>query len=211
MSSSLRPQVLLIGGSSSVGKTTLARALARRLDGEHVQVDDLRRNVDDPRAHFLAQTRHPWRLEPSALCLALQRAAEAMRPLLGRVLDAALANGRGLVLEGEGLDPWLAARYSSEPRVCALFVVELDVKRLASTLHARSLSFRRLPAAEQVTVARTGALYGAWLKGESRERGLPCLPSQPWATLRERAARIPESGDARHSLLARERGLSSSV
>ena len=188
--SSLPTKVVLLGGSSSVGKTTLARELARRIDGEHRQVDDLRRTVDDPRVHFLSEAAHPWRSGPSSICLVLQRAAEAMRPVLGRAVDAALAGGRRMVLEGEALDPWLAERYSSDPRVSALFVVESDSDRLAQTLHARSPAFDQLSAAEQEKVACTAALYGRWLESESRERGFPCLASQPWATLADRATAI---------------------
>lgn len=190
MPAPLATKVVLLGGSSSVGKTTLAGELARRIGGEHVQVDGLRHTVDDPRVHFLSTTPYPWRLDPQSLCLVLRRAAEAMRPVLGRAVDAALAGGRRMVLEGEGLDPWLATRYASDPRVSALFVVESNGERLAQTLHARSPSFGHLSAAERETVARTAALYGQWLKDEGRTRGLPCLSSQPWATLPDRATAI---------------------
>lgn len=183
-------KVVLVGGSSSVGKTTLAQELARRVGGEHVQTDDLRRSVDDPRVRFFSDTRTPWRLDPLTLCGVLQRAAEAMRPRLGAVIDAALARQRRLVLEGEGLDPSLAARYSSDLRVCALFIVELDGDRLAHTFRARSPSFARLSAAEQATVARTCALYGRSLQTDCRKRRLTCLPAQPWATLADRAMGI---------------------
>ena len=193
--------VVLVGGSSSVGKTTLAQALATRVHGDRLSVDDLRRSVDDARVRFFSETEDPWRLDPPTLCLVLRRAAEAMRPLLGRVVETALADGRGLVLEGEALDPRLAARYSSDPRVPALFVIELDSERLMQTFHRRSPSLGRLPPAERATVARTCVLYAGWLKREGQRRGLPCLPSQPWATLTDRAIGIIEQDCSRRWLL----------
>ena len=136
---------------------------------------------------FFSETEDPWRSDPPTLCLVLRRAADAMRPLLGRVVDAALAGGRRLVLEGEALDPLLAARYSSDPRVFPLFVIDLEGERLIQTFHRRSASFPRLPPAERATVALTCVLYARWLQCEARRRGLPCLPSQAWATLTDRA------------------------
>lgn len=184
------PHVVLIGGSSSTGKTTLARGLAKRLGADHVQVDGLRRGVEDPRVRFLAQTPSPWRLRPSVLCSALRLAAEAMRPVVVEVVDHAVQSARRLVLEGEGLDPSLAARYAGDERVRALFVVEFDRERLARTLLARSASFALLSSAEQGAVVATNALYCRWLETGCRRHGLNCLASQPWATLGDRAERL---------------------
>jgi 2-phosphoglycerate kinase len=116
-----------------------------------------------------------------------------MRPALAAVVDGALADGRRLVVEGEALDPRLAARYSRDARVRPLFVVELDRERLARTLRGRSPSFTSLPLAEQSSVARTNALYCQWLTAECRERSLPWIASQPWDTLGDRAKRVLES------------------
>ena len=41
-------RVLLIGGTSHVGKSTLAKALAARLGGEHVSTDTLARHPGRP-------------------------------------------------------------------------------------------------------------------------------------------------------------------
>ena len=190
------PHVVLVGGSSSTGKTTLAHGLAQRLGADHVQVDDLRRGVQDPRVRFLAETPNPWRLRPSVLCSVLRHAAEAMRPLLVEVVDHAVQSARRLVLEGEGLDPSLAARYGDDECVRSLFVVEFDRERLARTLLARSASFALLSFAEQQAVVATNALYCRWLQTECRRHRLNCLASQPWATLRARAEGLVTAQDA---------------
>ena len=117
----------------------------------------------------------------------LRSAAEAMRPLLVDVVEDAVRSGRQLVLEGEGLDPWVAARVGGDERVGALFVVEFDRERLARTLLARSASFALLSSDEQRAVVTTNALYCRWLETECRRRGLNSLASQPWATLSARA------------------------
>jgi 2-phosphoglycerate kinase len=181
------PLVMLVGGSSCTGKTTLARALAERSGAEHVQVDDLRRGVEDERVRFLARTANPWRRAPEELCERLRQAADALGPLLSRVVEDALRDGRRLVLEGEGVSPQLAASLCRDARVRALFVVELDAKRIARTLHSRSASFSLLSGDEQATVAATNARYCRWLAGECARLGLAGVDSQPWATLSERA------------------------
>lgn len=66
----------------------------------------------------------------------------------------------------------------------------LDTERLTETFQLRSPSFRRLPPVERATVARTSVLYACWLECEGQRRGLPCLPSQPWTTLTDRAIGI---------------------
>lgn len=185
-----KSEVILLGGGSSVGKTTLARELCRRLSAQLVEVDDVRRVVDDSRVQFFARTRSPWQLEPEALRHVLKAAAEAMRPVLAEVVHAALGEGRRLVLEGEALDPGLAARFRVDVRVRALFVVETDQARLAKTLWVRSPAFRRLSAPERDTVAQTDARYCSWLMDDCCRRGLPYLESQPWVTLADRAERV---------------------
>lgn len=145
---------------------------------------------------FLAETPAPWRLRPSVLCSALRSAAEAMRPLLVDVVEDALRSERGLVLEGEGLHPWVAARYGGDERVGALSVVEVDRERLARTLRARSASFALLSFDEQRAVVATNALYCRWLATECRRHRLNCLDSQPWATLGARAERLVTAQDA---------------
>jgi 2-phosphoglycerate kinase len=105
-------RVLLIGGTSHVGKSTLAQALAATLGGEHVSTDSLARHPGRPwttssgpfpehvAAHYLSlpvdgltiqQLRHYQRLWPRIEEMAAARATDA--------------SARRLILEGSGVLP----------------------------------------------------------------------------------------------------------
>jgi shikimate kinase len=109
-------RVLLIGGTSHVGKSTLAQALAAELGGEHVSTDSLARHPGRPwatssgpfpehlRTYYLSlsvdqltaeQLRHYQRLWPRIEAMAAARAADT--------------DARRLILEGSGVLPQHAA------------------------------------------------------------------------------------------------------
>lgn len=112
--------VLLIGGTSHVGKTTLAQALAARLSGEHVSTDSLARHPGRPwatssgpfpehlRTHYLSlsvdqlttrQLHHYQRLWPRIEAMTAARAADT--------------SARRLILEGSGVLPQQATALRS--------------------------------------------------------------------------------------------------
>jgi shikimate kinase len=117
-------RVLLIGGTSHVGKSTLAQALAAKLGGEHVSTDSLARHPGRPwatssgpfpghlRTHYLSlsvdeltteQLRHYERLWPRIQATAAARAADT--------------GAWQLVLEGSGVLPQRAAALKSTAAV----------------------------------------------------------------------------------------------
>jgi shikimate kinase len=117
-------RVLLIGGTSHVGKSTLAQALAAKLGGEHVSTDSLARHPGRPwatssgpfpehlRTHYLSlsvdeltteQLHHYQRLWPRIGAMAAARATDS--------------GARRLVLEGSGVLPQRAAALKSAAAV----------------------------------------------------------------------------------------------
>lgn len=117
-------RVVLIGGTSHVGKSTLAQALAAKLGGEHVSTDSLARHPGRPwatssgpfpehlRTHYLSlsadelttgQLRHYQRLWPRIEAMTATRAADTSAP--------------PLVLEGSGVLPQHAAALKSTAAV----------------------------------------------------------------------------------------------
>jgi len=68
--------VYLLGGSSSVGKTTAAAAVAQRLGAAHVQVDAIAQASQDPRVRrFQADVDALWSLPAAQVCeLLIERA-----------------------------------------------------------------------------------------------------------------------------------------
>jgi adenylate kinase family enzyme len=191
--------VILIGGGSSVGKTTAAADLARRRGLQHLEVDALRAEESHPAVHFVASSPDVWQLGAETLRDRLIELGAALRPRILRLVSKQLALGVPTVIEGEGIEPSLLESLTDR-RVRMVFVAELNEKRLAETFANRPSAgadrFRLLGPAGRQCVCRMNRLYGAWIAAEALARGLPCLPSQPWQDLADRIFAAVTAGPA---------------
>src|SRR5271154_3461212 len=124
--------ILAIGGSASMGKTTVASTLARRLDAvEVIHVDDLQKAVaGDIGRSFIETTPGVWHRSPEWLCDQLIRWTEKLHPALIAAIETHLKRPGYIIVEGEGVEPRLMARWDrSELRSVA--IVGADRGRLA--------------------------------------------------------------------------------
>ncbi|MDB4949493.1 MAG: hypothetical protein JWM27_2142 [Gemmatimonadetes bacterium] len=191
--------VLLIGGGSGAGKTTLARGVSAGVGVPLSHADDFRLVIEHTSTPAQQPDIHLFRT-PAARELAPDEAAARWRQVAGVVSDALevvvgyhLATDAPIVLEGDTLLPALAARAAfggmpARRRVRALFVVERDPERLHATLAARGRGFQHLSPRDREHEVRRQWLYGERIAGEAHALGLPVVESGPWGTLAERAA-----------------------
>ncbi|RZQ62784.1 hypothetical protein [Amycolatopsis suaedae] len=174
--------VYAIGGSSSVGKTTVAERLAARHGvGEVVHVDDLRTH------DLTASPGHSWLRPDAELLEALLASTARLQATLATELDRLSALGRSTIIEGEGIQPDLLHRYAhSDCRV--VYVIEPGEQALWTTLATRpgSSRFLALSPPERRGVVRMNHLYGQWLRTEAERYRQPWLSSRPWDTLDRR-------------------------
>jgi hypothetical protein len=109
--------VLLIGGVSGTGKSTVAKAIARRHDADWLQVDDLRLALQwsDVRLtgeyatealHFFERTPEVWRLPAERLRDAMIAVGEAMTEAVAIVVG-------NHVVQGDRLSSIPTSRYTS--------------------------------------------------------------------------------------------------
>ena len=197
----MRPpwDVLLIGGASGVGKSTIVYEVARHLDAALTAVDDISTVLETMTSPDEHPELHRWRLHPEEVValddeamLAHTRAyaaevTQALVPVIAEHLGAAPP----LVLEGEFLVPALAAteRFVDVPaggRVRGVFLLE-DEEQLGRNFAARE-------GEEQPRRARAAARYGVWLRSECERLGVPSLAARPWDTL---VRRVIASASAR--------------
>jgi hypothetical protein len=179
-------RVYLLGGSSSVGKTTAAAAVAERLGAVHLQLDSIARASADPRVHrFEAGVDALWSLPATHLCDLLMQKGDALAAPLHALIGQCLSDEKVTLVEGEGIHPGLAWRHAGD-LVRFAFLVEPEEAVLFQTLAARSARFRALPQAHQRTVAATNWLYGCWLRRQAQQFGQPWVEFRPWATLPDR-------------------------
>ena len=198
-------RVLLIGGSSGVGKTLVARELARRLGISALLADDLRMAIqqvttpaEQPGIHYFLAHPTIWQKPPETLCDGFITVGQAMlRPLSATIAHHVYVESAGpLIIEGDGILPALAALRSFPTMhfphapvtdaVRAVFLVEPDEDMVLYNMRQRGRGFDDFSMKEQETFVRGNWLYGQWLSRQADHYDLPIVASRPWENLVER-------------------------
>lgn len=176
--------VLLVGGASGVGKSTLTAALAQRYAVGTAETDDLLTAV---RA-VTSPTTHPLLHEPSTKSAAGDRAvqvqidiARALQPAVRAVVSTHLDHGPPVILEGDYLLPGVLDDGRFGPSVRVVFIHEPDRGQIAA-----NLALREPGTPNQDARAHVSWLYSEHLRDEAAVRGIPILAARPWATQLER-------------------------
>jgi hypothetical protein len=186
---SVRVFVLAIGGSASVGKTSLAALIAERLRLEHiVHVDDLAARPEHSIGRsFLDDAPDVWDEPAPWLRESLIAWTRQLHPVIAAEIDRLVAGGESGVIEGEGIEPRLFGPCSTLP-VRPVYVIEDDPDRLRETLARRSSGarFLALSDSQQRAVVEMNRSYGAWLRGEAEHYGHAWVSARPWETLPDR-------------------------
>lgn len=180
--------IVAIGGSASVGKTTLAAALLALLGlSEVVHVDDVVPTVEAAEGpSFISSTPGVWMRPADWLCAELVRWTARLHPHIHRLVGDVVACGGG-VIEGEGIDPRVARMW--DPDVArVVYVIETDPGVLYGTFAGRTSGsrFLALEPAERDGVVEMNRRYGRWLREAAEAHQHPWVSSQPWETLPER-------------------------
>lgn len=176
-------RVLLLGGSSSVGKTTLADEIARATGAEVIGLDRFRTGAHETELSDPVTWRTRSAEEISEL---LRRAGEAFEPVLLALVDDKLAAAGRWVIEGERVPPATAAMLASQD-VRSLFLVEDSPEHIWENLSRRPGDFDLLTARTQQTVVDADHAFGLWIQAEASRLNMPVLRPRPWITILERA------------------------
>jgi 2-phosphoglycerate kinase len=183
--------VLLVGGSSGTGKTTIASEVGRRLGIAWGQADDFRlvlqrltTPAQQPDLHFFISTESVWRRPPEDLRDRLITVGRLVSRALEIVVTNHVATRAPLVLEGDGILPAFAVQRTFAgldvgDQVRAVFLVEPDEDALLAAMLARGRGIDGHSVEEQRTQARASWLYGQWLRDEAERLGLPIIESCP--------------------------------
>lgn len=187
--------VLLIGGPSGVGKTSVSYRLARYFGAGLTEVDDLfivAEQLTTPEGH---PALHYWRTHPEAAQDPAERVVEqliavgeTLKPALVAVVANHVETRTPLVLEGDFVLPSLVAHprlahpgWASGVRGVFLFDEEAGL--------LQNFGAREPGAVVQSKRARVSYLYGQWLKEEAERYGLVSLAARPWETVLDRIIR----------------------
>lgn len=199
---------LLVAGCSGVGKSRVARRIARRGGASVLQVDDIRLALqrvttpeDQPDLHYFLRERDIWHGATEDAVRGFIGVAEALAPAIEIILAHHLSAPRPdrLVIEGDGILPRLATLTSipaSIPsgannetpvplvgRVRSVVIYESDPAAILANMRTRGRGIAAFTPTEQEAQARASWRYGLWLRDEAVRLGLPALPARPYATL----------------------------
>ena len=186
-------EVLLIGGASGTGKTSIAYRLAHHFAVGITAIDDFQVVLERMTTPEQQPVLHFWRTHPDPETLSAEdimqqglEVARAMTPALESVIGDHLDTKVPVVLEGDFIAPMLAAQssfdgQSNAGRVRAVFLYEPDETQILD-----NFAQREPEAGVQAKRARVSWLQGQWLARECGRSGVPALPARPWRTLFER-------------------------
>ncbi len=186
--------VLLIGGASGTGKTSMSYRIAKHFGLNLIEVDDFQVMLKRMTTSEQQPVLHHWDTHPDPFSMS---AEEMMQNLIasGAVmrtgLEAVIANhleaNIPVVMEGDFILPELATlnHYGDEAnngRVKGLFLIEPDERQLVANYLAREPEY-----GEQTKRARSSWLFGQWLAVECARLGVPTVEARPWENVVERA------------------------
>lgn len=178
--------VLLIGGASGVGKSSLAYPLARRHGVPVLEVDDIvcalkAVTTPDQQPELFYWDTHPdaLRLPPEEIVRQGLALSVALQPALEAVIGNHLETDMPVVIEGDFLLPALAVRddFAGVPaagRVAALFVVESDTAAIVANYRAREPR-----EGDQLPRAQVSRAWIDWLRPEAARLGVPVIEARP--------------------------------
>ncbi len=207
--------VLLIGGSSGTGKTTVGQELMNRLGVSLMLVDDLRiaiQAVTTPVYHSALHTfivHHSQAFEsPQSVCDGLITVAEAMAPALRAVIahHFVVPSAGMLILEGDGILPErINPQRLSELRefrgmpVCealrAVFLYEEEKGIIEENMLRRGRGYQHMSRQQQQALVEGSWQFGQYLIEQAIANDLPVVQSRPFDTLVERVLAVMEIGD----------------
>jgi len=185
-------QVLLIGGASGVGKTSVSYRLAQHCGVSLTEVDDFQIILERMTSPCQYPVLHYWRThrrEALRMTEAEQldhtlRYSDVMSKALEPVIGNHIESRTPVVLEGDFILPSLAVRrmygdVHALGQVRAVFIYEPDERQLFENYLARE-------GEQQPRRAHMSFLFSEWLRKEASRLGLPTVAARPWNTVLER-------------------------
>lgn len=189
--------ILLIGGHSTSGKSTVARQLGRRFDVPVNQVDDYRialqratRPGQIAGLHFFSQEPELIFANPMPTVVeGLIRIGQIMSHALEDVIAHHVLTRTPIILEGDGITPALTTVKVIDGlpvagRIKSVFIIESNEAAFAQTYRERWPDSE--PSPHTAHWCQLAWCYGQWLGNEAARVGAPIVEAKPWTTLEAR-------------------------
>jgi 2-phosphoglycerate kinase len=184
-------QVLLLGGPSGVGKTSISYCLAHHFGIGITEVDDFQVILERMTTPTEQPVLHYWRTHLEAVNQTAEEivkhtiaVGQVMAPALEAVIANHIESRAPIVLEGDFILPMLATSFSEssiQSQVRTFFLYEESEEQFRHNFLQREPEHGL-----QEKRAQVSWLYGQWLKREAERVGALTLPARPWDNLFER-------------------------
>jgi 2-phosphoglycerate kinase len=178
--------VLLIGGGSGVGKTSVSYPIARRFGIALTEADDLFVAIEAITTPEQQPLLHFWRTNPEAPNLSAEEILEhhiavchAMAPAMRAVIKNHLETNMPVVIEGDYFLPDILS--GATDRVKGIFLDEPDEGQIRRNLLTREPD---IDFPEQR--ARVSWLLCQRIREQCKDYDLPTIECRPWETVVER-------------------------
>jgi 2-phosphoglycerate kinase len=188
-------RVLLIGGTTAVGKSTSGALVAQRLGIPCLSADSVWKVLmaattpeSHPDFHHFEPPPEVHAKGPDHLLQLHIATAEAMTPALDAFLDWEVHEANRFVFQGAWITPELAAKRCASGTERAVFIDEREEQEILGSMMRRSgRSAQGLdPLPRQLSISAMAWRYGNWLRRQTTRLGLPAVAARPRETLVER-------------------------
>jgi len=183
--------ILIIGGASGSGKTSISRPLSRIYGVDLVRVDDFQTFLEATITPEMIPTLHYWKIEPNWRDMSVEWVVERLKsvsrawiPGLTAVINDRLEENIPMILEGDFIHPELISSFSN-PRIKTIFVHEPSREQILQNYHIRE-------GKHQPHRADISHAYGNWLAEDCARRGIAVIEPRPWDSVVDRVIEILE-------------------
>jgi 2-phosphoglycerate kinase len=188
-------KILLIGGSSAVGKSHLARQLSKHFETPLMELDDIRlalQQIVDKETHpklffFLKNNNYLEEFDTKTLVEKLMDVSEELHPALDKLIEKHLACNEPVIIEGDSITPSLVSKYNQE-KVRAIFlwdhkenILERGKRRIRGDNYNPTLDNKQVDFA---------FAHGEVLKQQAEENGFITIVASPLETLFSRTLNL---------------------
>jgi 2-phosphoglycerate kinase len=182
--------VLLIGGASGTGKSSLAYEIARFYGVNVLEVDDIYISVEAATTKEEFPAIHYWNTGVNWMDIGadanvnwLIDVSKELIPILKGIVNRHIEDQVPIIIEGDFIDPEFTKSFDN-PEVKSIYVVEKDKNQILENYLSREGGDLQHYRAD-ISIA-----YAKWIEETCNQHGIHVIESRPWDTLLTRALKI---------------------
>lgn len=177
--------ILIIGGASGSGKTSISRPLSKFYGIDLVRIDDFQCFLEAIISPEQISNLHYWKIEPTWreqsvdwVVERLKDVSRAWMPGLKAIIKDRLEENIPMILEGDFIHPELPLAFNN-PRIKTIFIHEPSKEQILQNYLSRE-------GKHQAHRAEISHAFGNWLKENCEKYSIPIIEFRPWDNLMER-------------------------